>query len=148
MRYLKKSKTFWINNVSIMKQIVWENQELHKNFSRPSGYHGFDQSNILHIFISNSRTPSVLKCYNSIFEFLGQLACLGTYPLKRKVSVPPIHQIYDEITCTIQQCMVRFILSFTWWICGDGMNWEETCYFWHFHTVELGWFENFKVALF
>ena len=29
-----------------------------------------------------------------------------------------IHQVYDGIRCTIQMCMVHFILQCTWWIGG------------------------------
>ena len=49
LRYLKFVTNFGKNNVSILKQIVWETQIWHYIFSRLSSSWVIDQNNILHI---------------------------------------------------------------------------------------------------
>ena len=40
----KNYQHFLKNNMSILKQIVWETQKLHQNFNRPSGSWIIDQN--------------------------------------------------------------------------------------------------------
>ena len=60
-----------------MKEIVWEIQN--DIFRRPSSSWVFDQINILHILINNSRSmwPTKIFSFSAIFEFLRQFASYG-----------------------------------------------------------------------
>ena len=58
---LKIIKIFGKNNISILKQIVWETQKWHYNFSRPSSCRVIDQNNILNVLSYNPRTAEASK---------------------------------------------------------------------------------------
>ena len=54
--YLKIINTLWKNKINILKQIVWETQKWHENFSTPSGSWVIDQNMQNSVLLNNSWT--------------------------------------------------------------------------------------------
>ena len=58
--------------VCILKEIVWDIQKWHQNFSRPHRSWVIDQNMQIISLINNSRTARPTKIFNAIFEFFRQ----------------------------------------------------------------------------
>ena len=61
------------NNINILKEIVWETQKWHYNFSRTHGSRVIDKNNIFHVLINNLRTAWPTKISMLFLSFTDNL---------------------------------------------------------------------------
>ena len=111
-----------MGKINFLKQIFWETQQLHWNFSRPSNYWVIDQEVKNTIWINKSRTAWLTKNWMPFWTFLMVLVYMYHVYILKTVFIIIIPGIPQNMLNFDLSCNYCELFMHKWWFLSSSWN--------------------------